>query len=158
ELTVSPDEVEIGYRDGERSVFVPDLAPQIPSDRSTDVSPAGTVVLATGGARGITAELLRTMAKPGMTLILVGRAALDANESVASAERPDRATLRAQLIERSRANGVQRRPAEIEQAVSAEMRRREAARTIASLRALGAAVEYHAVDVGNFERFTALIA
>jgi NAD(P)-dependent dehydrogenase (short-subunit alcohol dehydrogenase family) len=49
-------------------------------------------------------------------------------------------------------------PAEIEQAVTAALHRAEAARTIAALRASGAAVEYHAVDVSDADRFAALIA
>jgi acyl transferase domain-containing protein/NAD(P)H-dependent flavin oxidoreductase YrpB (nitropropane dioxygenase family)/NAD(P)-dependent dehydrogenase (short-subunit alcohol dehydrogenase family) len=156
ELLAAADALEIGYRRGERSVFVPEPAPQLEPDPSTAEIPGDSIVLATGGARGITAELLRNVVKPGMTVIVVGRSALDMNAALV--EPADPAVLRAELIERSRANGAQGRPAEIEQAVAAEMHRREAARTVASLHALGATVEYHAVDVCDVDRFTALIA
>jgi NAD(P)-dependent dehydrogenase (short-subunit alcohol dehydrogenase family) len=158
ELAAPPDAAEIGYPGGERVVFAPEMAPVAETDGSTAALPDDAVVLATGGARGITAELLRSLVKPGMTVILVGRSTLDADGAAAAAEPSDPALIRAQLIERNRLNGAQRRPAEIEQAVTAEMHRREAARTMAALRTLGVAVEYHALDVGNVDRFTALVA
>ena len=158
ELSAEPDGFEIGYHGGERTVFVPALASRTPPDPSTAALPNDAIVLATGGARGITAELLRSVAKPGMTFVLVGRSPLEVNGSATPEGSSDPAALRAQLIERSRANGAQRRPAEIEQAVATEMHRREATRTIASLRALGVTVEYRAVNVGDFDRFSAVIA
>src|SRR5262249_18345295 len=111
ELSAEPDDVEIGYRGGERTVFVPAPAPQTPPDPSIATLPNGGIALATGGAGGITAELLRSMAKPGMTVILVGRSPLEVNGSAVPEEPSDPAALRAQLIERSRANGAHRRPA-----------------------------------------------
>jgi NAD(P)-dependent dehydrogenase (short-subunit alcohol dehydrogenase family) len=120
------------------------------------VLPDNAIVLATGGARGITAELLRSIAKPGMTLVLFGRSTLDGEAD--SAESEDPAVLRSRLIEQDRLNGVRRRPAEIEQAIAAALHRAEAQRTIVSLRGLGASVAYHSVDVNDADRFAAAIA
>ena len=106
----------------------------------------------------VTSEFLKTFARPGMTLILVGRSALEVGESVAAADLPDPAVLRAELIERDRLNGVHRRPAEIEQAVTATAHRLEVARTVSMLRGLGASVEYHAIDVSDADRFAALVS
>jgi len=156
ELAAPPDGIEIGYPPDGRIVFVPRPAPHASEEGAPLVLATDSIVLATGGARGITAELLRSVAKPGMTLILFGRSTLEGEATTGEAEDP--AVLRSRLIEQDRASGVRRRPAEIEQAVSAELHRAEAARTIASLRALGVTVEYHAIDVTDADRFTAGIA
>ncbi|HLJ21764.1 MAG TPA: SDR family NAD(P)-dependent oxidoreductase [Stellaceae bacterium] len=156
ELAAPTDDVEIGYPEGERVVFVPRPAQHASEGVAPLVLPADSIVLATGGARGITAELLRSVAKPGMTLILFGRSTLDGEPAAAVSEDP--VVLRSRLIEQDRKSGARRRPAEIEQAIAAALHRDEAARTIAALRALGARVEYHAVDVADADRFAAGIA
>jgi len=155
ELGAISDGVEVGYPRGERVVFAAHPAPGAPEAVMPLDLPRDAVVLATGGARGITAELLRSVVKPGMTVILVGRSAAEAGES---AEPIDPAAFRATLIERDRTARVHRRPADIELAVTAAVHRREAARTIASLRSHGPAVEYHALEVSDADRFARLIA
>ena len=70
ELALLGGRIEVGYPEGKRHVFktVP-AAAEVPQDAP---APA-RVVLATGGARGITAETLRTLAGPGVVLVLTGR-------------------------------------------------------------------------------------
>ncbi|WP_051237177.1 type I polyketide synthase [Ottowia thiooxydans] len=78
---------EIAYRAGERFIRVPQQAPW-PTDAPADDRwrpQAGWVVLATGGARGITAEICRELAAPGVRLVLVGRSA--AQDTSAGQER-----------------------------------------------------------------------
>ena len=67
---------------------------------------ADWVVLATGGARGITAELLEEMAVPGMRLVLLGRSAEPESEPAALAGLQTVAQLRAHLLDEARARGV----------------------------------------------------
>ena len=71
-----------------------------------DALPDGAVILATGGARGITAEVLHPLARPGVTLVLAGRSPLPAPEDPALAELKTEAALRAHLIAQARASGA----------------------------------------------------
>jgi NAD(P)-dependent dehydrogenase (short-subunit alcohol dehydrogenase family) len=67
---------EIGYRLGQRFFLHPEPAWLDAAPSTEDWRPApGWVVLVTGGARGITAEICRELARPGVRLVLVGRSA-----------------------------------------------------------------------------------
>lgn len=104
-------DLEVAWRGSERVVFEAARAP-LETGASPDVVlplEPGAVVMATGGASGITAELCRALSAPGVRLVLVGR-----RPSV------DDARLRA-------------------------------------LRARGAEVEYHSVDVSDAARFGAVV-
>jgi NAD(P)-dependent dehydrogenase (short-subunit alcohol dehydrogenase family) len=156
ELVAPPDGFEVGYPGGERTVYTAVPAPLEAGDHGSGLAIADDwIVLATGGARGITAEIVRSWAKPGMTFILVGRSPLEDASDPAPA---DPAAARARLIARDQAAGLRRRPAEVEREVVETLHRQEAARTLAALRELGAKVEYHAVDARAARRFGALIA
>ncbi|MFT5567143.1 MAG: acyl transferase domain-containing protein [Glaciecola sp.] len=74
ELANTSEEVEIGYPEGERMIFHP-VAADLEDEESTDdqLLDENSVVLATGGAKGITAEITKSMMVPGMKLIIVGR-------------------------------------------------------------------------------------
>jgi NAD(P)-dependent dehydrogenase (short-subunit alcohol dehydrogenase family) len=74
ELEVVGGRQEVGYPDGQRTVFKTE-AMVAPVDPARMARLQGIVVLATGGARGITAEVLRELALPGNTLVLTGRGA-----------------------------------------------------------------------------------
>ncbi|MDP1572348.1 MAG: SDR family NAD(P)-dependent oxidoreductase, partial [Vicinamibacterales bacterium] len=70
----APSAREVGYPEGVRITAEVVAAPL--DDRTNDarvVPQAGWVVLATGGARGITAEVCEELAAPGVRFILVGR-------------------------------------------------------------------------------------
>jgi NAD(P)-dependent dehydrogenase (short-subunit alcohol dehydrogenase family) len=76
---------EIGYRHGERFFLHPEPAPLDAAPAREDWRPGpGAVVLATGGARGITASICRELAAPGVRLVLVGRAAAATGEERAA--------------------------------------------------------------------------
>lgn len=74
ELEHTSDKIEVGYPDGERVIFYP-LASEIEDQEKSEVQglDENSVVLATGGAKGITAEITKSMMIPGMKLIVVGR-------------------------------------------------------------------------------------
>ena len=105
---------------------------------------AESVVLLTGGARGITARVAQALAAlaPGR-LVLVGRSSEPADEDHRTAEAGDRLDLRRVLL----GLGELRTPAAIEAACDRILADREIRTTLAGLRAQGATVEYHAVDV-----------
>jgi acyl transferase domain-containing protein/NAD(P)H-dependent flavin oxidoreductase YrpB (nitropropane dioxygenase family)/NAD(P)-dependent dehydrogenase (short-subunit alcohol dehydrogenase family) len=72
----SADAGEIGYSEGERLAFMPE--PEEVDPQSTGWKPtAGSVILLTGGARGITALAAEDLAVPGVHLVLLGRDAID---------------------------------------------------------------------------------
>ena len=74
ELANTSEKIEIGYPNGERVVFYPVAAELENQDSSEDHRlDENSVVLATGGAKGITAEITKSMMVPGMKLIVVGR-------------------------------------------------------------------------------------
>ncbi|MGW1378754.1 SDR family NAD(P)-dependent oxidoreductase [Streptomyces sp. NPDC002446] len=105
---------------------------------------ADSVVLLTGGARGITARTALALARAhGCHIELLGRTPpADAPEDPAQATAPDRIALRAALI----SQGL-RTPAEIEAAATRILARREIDATLAALKPLAASVRYHAADV-----------
>lgn len=74
ELELVGGRIEVGYPKGKRTIFRTVLTKT--DDVPPQVEEKNLVVLATGGARGVTAEVLREIAKPGNTLILTGRSAL----------------------------------------------------------------------------------
>jgi acyl transferase domain-containing protein/NAD(P)H-dependent flavin oxidoreductase YrpB (nitropropane dioxygenase family)/NAD(P)-dependent dehydrogenase (short-subunit alcohol dehydrogenase family) len=78
---------EIGFKLGRRFFFHPEPSEFPAAPPSEDWRPSmGWVVLATGGVRGITAEICRELARPGVRLVLVGRSA-DGADGEASSER-----------------------------------------------------------------------
>lgn len=74
ELAHTSDEIEIGYPNGERVIFHP-VAAELNDQESEEHQrlDENSVVLVTGGAKGITAEITKSMMVPGMKLIVVGR-------------------------------------------------------------------------------------
>lgn len=74
ELEHFSEKIEIGYPNGERVIFHP-IASEIENQDNSEEKylDENSVVLATGGAKGITAEITKSMMVPGMKLIIVGR-------------------------------------------------------------------------------------
>ena len=119
---------------------------------------ADWVVLATGGARGITAELLEEMAVPGMRLVLLGRSAEPESEPAALAGLQTVAQLRAHLLDEARARGVAAKPAEIDRGIARIQADREIRANLARLRAAGCQVDYQPCDVRDEPALNALLA
>jgi len=119
-----------------------------------------SVVLATGGARGITAEVLRLLAsETGARLVIVGRSPFTPAEDEAAELRSldDVTALRAELI-RLRGTGNGTTPAEIEREMQTLLKNREIRRNLEAFSAAGSTVEYHAVDVRDEQALASLIA
>jgi acyl transferase domain-containing protein/NAD(P)H-dependent flavin oxidoreductase YrpB (nitropropane dioxygenase family)/NAD(P)-dependent dehydrogenase (short-subunit alcohol dehydrogenase family)/acyl carrier protein len=119
-----------------------------------------SVVLLTGGARGITAALAQGLAAQGSpTLILAGRTAAPDGVAEDPATRgvTDPAALRRTLVDLLRGSGsnpslefVERRAVQLE-------RDREVRGTLEALRSLGARVEYHRMDVTQRDEVRRLV-
>ena len=164
ELTCDDPLVEVAWSDGKRHSLraVATAAPGGNRDGSPDAQAAGSeldgdsVVLITGGARGITARAAMELAeRSGCTLELVGRSPLpEGEEAPATRDAADEVALKRALA----AAYTDHSPAEL----GAEARRilsaREVRATLARLAQSGARVTYHSLDVRDDEAFGSLVA
>lgn len=148
ELEVVGGRQEVGYPDGQRTVFKTE-AMVAPVDPARMARLQGIVVLATGGARGITAEVLRELALPGNTLVLTGRGAWPEAEPVEQAALATPEALRQHFIAQVRAGKSSLKPAEIQKKVAAVLAAREMRGNRADFEQRGAKVEYRSVDVAD---------
>jgi len=146
ELELVGGRQEVGYPDGVRTVFRTVAAPSPDAAVSARRKLDGLVVLATGGARGITAETLRELAQSGNVLILTGRSPLVA-EPEALAACADADKVRKHFIAQVRSGAAKLTPADIQRKTAAVMAGREMRANIGDFRERGATVEYHDVDV-----------
>ncbi len=155
ELAMRAGRREAGYPSGQRTIFRTEAcATEPPHEPVVTIGP-DWVVVATGGARGITAECLRTLAPSGCTLVLLGRSPLPEAEPE-TLRGLDVAALRAHFLAQARVAGGKPRPAEIEKAVQAHLARRDMAQNLRELAELGARIDYRAVDVSDGESVRAL--
>ncbi len=117
------------------------------------------VILITGGARGITAEVTCELAKRYQpTLILAGRAPLPAShESPETAELISPQELKSALINRMRQSGQSFTPAQVESAYSHLLQEREMRNNLSVMQQAGAIVRYYQVDVVDERAFNDLI-
>ncbi|MFJ9848405.1 SDR family NAD(P)-dependent oxidoreductase [Streptomyces sp. NPDC101150] len=155
ELCAPGEPVVVGRTNGTRTTLRTVAAPLPEGAGGQPPLGPDSVVLLTGGARGITARTALALARAhGCHIELLGRTALEeAPEDPALAHAHDRIALRAALI----SQGV-RRPAEIEAAATAVLARREIAATLADLEPLAASVRYHAADVTDEAAVRAVVA
>jgi NAD(P)-dependent dehydrogenase (short-subunit alcohol dehydrogenase family) len=140
---------EIGYPAQIRRVFDGALTP-LPSPPAAQTSwliGADWVVFVTGGARGITAEVLREILLPGMTIHIVGRASEPGAEPAWSQEAGTVGELRKKIIEQAKASGRAITPVLMEKEMSAILRDREIRMNLKGFREKGARVVYHSADV-----------
>ena len=153
--------VEIGLPRARRTVFDVVVAP-LPKATAGNAQqpidlPDDAVVLATGGAKGITAATLIRLARPGMRLILIGRSPLPGDESAALQACGDAGALRTQLLAEARSSNASVSPAEIEAQLNRILGEREVRANVARLTATGALVDYRALDIRDAAATAALV-
>ncbi|HEY63310.1 MAG TPA: SDR family NAD(P)-dependent oxidoreductase [Caldilineae bacterium] len=158
ELFAGDGLVEVGYDGALRRILQPVLAPVDDATPSLELDPQ-SVVLITGGARGITAMVARELAaRYQPTLILVGRSPLPpAEESPTTAGLTTAREIKAALIKSLGGDGRKVPLAEVEAAYARLLREREIRANLEALREAGSHVEYHPVDVRDEEAFSRLI-
>jgi acyl transferase domain-containing protein/NAD(P)H-dependent flavin oxidoreductase YrpB (nitropropane dioxygenase family) len=154
ELLTRQAPTAVGYSAGQRVTLQLAAAPLDPGGPGRLGLGPGSVVLLTGGARGITARVAIGLARAsGSHVELVGRTpAPVGDEGPVTAAATDRIGLRRVLAQ---AGG--RTPAEIEVTTSRILAEREIRATLAELAGLAASVRYSAVDVRNPAAVTALV-
>jgi NAD(P)-dependent dehydrogenase (short-subunit alcohol dehydrogenase family) len=158
ELLIDGSAVEIGYPGGVRTEFV--NVPTGYTNRAKDTTPApdgSWVVLATGGARGITADLLRVVVRPGMTIVIVGRSDISEPETDETLRIADESELRRHFVEKASRSGQAVSPAQIDAAIQDVLRRRERTRVMRSLQDAHASVVYRSCNVCDAEAFPKII-
>ena len=150
ELELVGGRQEVGYPDGKRTIFqtVP-ASIEANEDQLEDIR--NSVVLATGGARGVTAEVLREFALPGNTLLLTGRSKLPDREPEDLHALTTAADLQQHFITQVRNERLQLTPAEIGRKVKSILAAREMRLNIEDFRQRGATVEYFSVDVTDHD-------
>lgn len=159
EINVGDAAVEVGYQRDQRLVFAPTSAP-LQKDGGHGLSiDSSWVILATGGARGITAEVAGELArKYRPTLILVGSSPpppeTEADDTAGLTTPRD---LKAALIVRMQQQGRPVVVAEIDAAYRALCKEREIRSNLAAMRQAGAQVTYYQVDVRDEHAFGSLI-
>jgi acyl transferase domain-containing protein/NAD(P)H-dependent flavin oxidoreductase YrpB (nitropropane dioxygenase family) len=156
EMAAADELTEVGYRDGQRIQLT--LRPEPLSGRQDEAPIDGdSVLLITGGARGITAQVALAIAERHRpTLVLVGRTAPQ-DEAPETASATDTASLRRTLIEARRSAGEDLTPALVERDCRRIMRSREVRENVQRMENAGARVEYLTCDVGDSSQFAALI-
>lgn len=156
ELTSNDRLVEVAWVKGQRwQRQVTALAPSAGELAELPLS-KDSVVLLTGGARGITALMAIELAQRFQCqLELVGRSALPiAEESAATKGVTDQRQLRQALL----SENPSRKPAEVESLVRRVLAERDISATFAAIKAAGGRVNYHALDVRDESALTTLVA
>ncbi len=139
--------MEVGYLGSQRVTLQCDAAPLEHTDGRAPLEP-GSVLLVTGGARGITAAATLELARRYRPrLALVGQSPLPPeSESPATSGLDEPARLKAALIELLRNEGRPSGAGEVERACRRLLKEREIRANLAALRACGAEVAYFAAD------------
>ncbi len=160
ELGTSEPSVQVGYRGTQRLVFESRAAGL--QEREEDPAPLdeSSLVLVTGGARGITAEVALHLAERFRpTLVLVGRSALpEGEESRDTASLETAREIKPVLIEQMRTAGEQVTVAKVEAACQRLLKARELRDNLERMRRAGARVRYEQVDVCDERSVRELIA
>lgn len=151
---LSSGRLEVGYPQGQRTIFQTVTANLARENQPAPLTPTSEwVVLVTGGARGITAEIVNDLAQSGLKLVITGRAAEPVAETTDTAGIEDITVLRRVLLQRARTQGLTPTPMQIERQLQDLLRDRAIANNLQQFRQAGAQVEYIAVDVRNAEEF-----
>ena len=148
--------LEVGYL-GDRRVTL--VAQPAPLDSRPAISlTSDDVVLLTGGARGITAEVAIDLARRFRpALILAGTSPEPPAREIGEWAGVDDAALRNTMAAEMRRRDPSVRPVDVEAACRRVLADREIRRTLAACAAAGARVEYRSVDVRDAGAFGALI-
>jgi NAD(P)-dependent dehydrogenase (short-subunit alcohol dehydrogenase family)/acyl carrier protein len=154
ELTGGDGRAVVGYRNGTRTtlrVRRADLTGEATPPPGLD---RDSVILLTGGARGITAGVAIALARlTGCHVELIGRTPAPAGpEDPATTTAPDMSALRGVLAGQSTGS-----PAEIDAAARRVLAEREMRATLDELRGIASSVRYHAADIRDADAVRALV-
>lgn len=157
ELWTADTEREVGRVRGRRVGLDVVAAPAAP-DAEFDL-PSDAVILATGGARGITADVCLELAERYQpTFVLVGQSPLPREaEAADTAGLSAPADVKRALMRRLQAAGEPVTPAIVERAYRTLEKEREIRRNVGALTATGARIHYVALDVRDADGLARLV-
>ncbi len=159
ELELVGGRQEVGYPAGKRTIFRTVAAPESVAKEAVPAEgPRNVVVLATGGLRGITAELLRELALPGNTLLTTGRTPFPGPEAEETRSLTTAAALRQYFISEIREGRVKLTPGKVESRVQSILTAREMRANLDDFKKRGATVQYFDVDVTDDASMARLFA
>ena len=156
ELSDPAGPFEVGYLDGERVTWEPDSAEFENSASPSIELDSDSVILITGGARGITAAIAEELADRFQPrLILLGRSPLPPKEEdSATCDFEQPADLKKAIMEMISAEGIKPTPALVESRYKKIITEREVRANLEMMEAAGAKVEYHSVDVRDRDQLS----
>jgi NAD(P)-dependent dehydrogenase (short-subunit alcohol dehydrogenase family) len=159
EMVADDGLVEVSYLGSQRRCFRPIPAPLDESGPPYLTIESDWVVLVTGGARGITAEVACELAERYRpTLLLVGSSPPPAAEEPAqTAGLTSPQQLKAALVEHMREGSEPVTLAQVEAAYRRLLKEREVRRNLARMREAGARVSYYQVDVRDEQAMAHLV-
>ena len=143
ELLSDDTRVEVGYKDKKR--YVLSMKPSI-ADKTQKVISDNDTLLVTGGAGGITYEIIKKVVEKYKTNLII----LDINDIYSTDPKYlDKKSTDPELMEMLKEDMPGVKPIEIKRALDRLTRVRQALENIEYLKSLGASVEYNCVDVTN---------
>lgn len=156
ELLVDDQLIEVGYDADGLHCVKPVNKPRSNTLSNLEIG-SESVLLITGGARGITARVAVQLAQRyGCTLHLVGRTPTPRDEEDPDTrEEEDAAQIRRAII--AKKNDSPLSPAEVEKQCQTILRDREVRTTLSTIERTGVSFSYHCVDVRDCRAFGALI-
>jgi acyl transferase domain-containing protein/NAD(P)H-dependent flavin oxidoreductase YrpB (nitropropane dioxygenase family) len=161
ELTHDDARVEAGYAGNQRHGLQARVATihETSGPVSSVQLDQDSVVVITGGARGITAEIAQDIASAFRPkLIVIGRTARPTeSESDATSHLTSAKEIKSALIEQLKSEQKPVSVSAVETTYQKLMRDREISSNLSTLERLGATVEYHALDVRDEQKLGALI-
>jgi NAD(P)-dependent dehydrogenase (short-subunit alcohol dehydrogenase family) len=158
ELAAADGLVEVAYTGGRRRTLQLRLAPLATPEVRLAIEP-GSVVLVTGGARGITAEVACDLAERYRpTLLLVGRSPLpEPEESPATRDLASPMAIKAALLDAMRREGETVTVARVEAACQRLLKDREIRANLARMERAGSTVRYYEADARDESALGALV-
>ncbi len=158
EMFAADDEIEVGLGEkGRRTVEI--VADDLTPDRLRPLDLSGdSVIVVTGGARGITAEITKALAgKYRCRFVLVGRSPEPHDEPADTRACGDEVALKRYLIEQAGQSQQPAKPAEISRQIRRILRERELRRNLDVLRGSGATIDYRPLDICDSDALASLI-
>jgi NAD(P)-dependent dehydrogenase (short-subunit alcohol dehydrogenase family) len=158
EFSSADSKLEVGYTSGRRFVV---KTYESELNKHSAVGPPidqSSIVLVTGGARGITAAICRELgARFRPTFVLAGRSAVPEPEGPETLGLEGAAELKRAIVDRRRSRSQLITPSAVESEYQALLRGRELRSNMDQLTSFGARCEYHSLDVRDSAAFEALI-
>ncbi len=158
ELSYGNGNTEVGYPRGNRIVFSTYRSKLNRTIKPVGLKPGkGWVVLATGGARGITSETIKLLSNENSRMILVGRSELLERGHFIKYRHLDESGLRKEFIRLAKESPDKISPSLIESKIRRTLSDREIRQNVAKLRRIGNKVDYVVCDVSDPSAFSNLI-